>query len=37
MIEDLDLSREQKEQLLELLKEQDNRIKYNHIKTFFQD
>jgi phage terminase large subunit-like protein len=37
MIDDLDLSREQKEQLLALLKEQDNRVKYNYISTLWLD
>ncbi len=34
-MEDLDLSREQKEQLLDLLDEQSNRIKFNYIDTLW--
>lgn len=37
MIENFDLSREQSEQLLELLEEQDKRVKYNYISTLFPE
>lgn len=37
MIDGLDLSREQSEQLLNLLEEQENRLKFNYIKTLWLD
>lgn len=37
MIDELDLSRSEKEQLLSLLKEADNRVKFNYISTLWPD